>query len=40
MEENKIDNIVLTVLASILCSVAAFAALVDFAEKWIKTKKK
>ena len=39
MEENKINNIVLTVLASILCSVAAFAAMVDFAEKWVKSKK-
>ena len=40
MEDEKVNNIVLTVLASILCSVAAFAALVDFAEKWSKTKKK
>ena len=40
MEENKINNIVLTVLASILCSVAAFAAIVDFAEKWVNSKKK
>ena len=40
MEEERVNNFVLTVLAGILCSVAAFAALVDFVEKWTKTKKK
>lgn len=40
MEEERVNNIVLTVLAGILCSVAAFAALVDFVEKWTETKKK